>query len=121
VKITEADFKLFQEEFLKWVERYGCTGWEIHFDWEETSDTVDAYISPDCTGQTVTVTLGTDVSRPSEVGIKFLAFHEATELFLTKLRHQAMAREFSLGAFQSEIHQIINILKKLVFDNVPRI
>jgi len=121
LETTETDFKLFQEEFLKWLERYGCTGWEIYFDWEETSDTVDAYISPDCMGQTVIVTLGKDVSRPEERGIRYLAFHEATELFLTKLRHQAIAREFSLEAFQGEVHQIVNILKKLLFDNDHRL
>lgn len=112
MKTTEKDFLAFKEEFLRWVDVYGLKDWEVKFvhgDTEITND-AEAMVSPE--NRQALVGLAKEITRED---VRFLAFHEATELFLGKLRTLASDRFTTQEAVGEEIHRLIRVLEKVLY------
>jgi hypothetical protein len=117
MKTTKKDFQTFKVDFLKWTSKFGLA--DIHFDFVHTECTNYAQVVGDHNQKSYVVFLSKDFTDMIEIPkgfIKYIAYHEACECLLYRLRTIAMNREFNPEELDSEVHTVINRLEKLLFD-----
>ena len=115
-ELTNDHFELFKEEFLYWINTYSLNNWEYHFYFGKEDggdDTARSHICRDHTGRICLVFLnnmwvGTE---PTEKSIRHSAYHEVTEMLLSKINDIAHNREFSKEELEEAIHTVIRTLE----------
>lgn len=115
---TADDYEVFKKEFVRWQGRFGLVGWETFFEHDNVED-YRAEIAYNCIGRSVTVTLSKTWKNftvaPTEVDIRKVAFHEACELLLGRIKVLARERFLQPSEIDEEIHAIIRTLENAVF------
>ena len=123
---TQKHFEMFKKEFLRWVDRYGLTGWKLDFEHgmsnynssngnEDRDGGANAWLKiHSVTGRLATVGLSEEVDDVKD--IKQYAFHEASELLLARLCFIAEARYCQQSEIEEERHNLIRILENVLFN-----
>lgn len=112
--VSEKWFDVFREEFINWIHHYGVKGWEFHYIHGDVED-ARASVSTDKEARLALVTLSKTWSGipPNDFEIRKVAFHEATELFLSRINSLARQRYINENEIEEEIHNIIRILENI--------
>lgn len=109
------DFELFQNEFKKWQERFGLTGYKVYFK-AEPLDNSFANICIDQEKMTATVCFNTklpDKDKPYQ-DIKRDAKHEAIHLLIGRLEMNGRFRYVSSGEIYEATEELVNRLENLI-------
>jgi hypothetical protein len=112
--LTEDHYEMFQDEFQYWVNMYGLKGWELHFSFDkETGEDARAQIFRDHDARITIVMLATKWQgcEPTEYNIRKCAFHEASELLLSKINDLTRSRCVTDKQIEEEIHNLIRVLE----------
>lgn len=113
----DKDFPLFQKEFKRWQQRFGLTGYEVHFKYEPIDDAF-AEISLDQEEMTATVRLNSKLSdkdKPHK-DIKRDAKHEALHLLSGRLQADGKERFISATEIYEATEELVNRLMGLIND-----
>ena len=119
---TKKQFKIFQDQVIKWLEYFGLKGWQVHFIHKKTD--ARAKLIFNCVGRIATFILSADWSKIDDDGIQITdhdirkcAFHEVCELLLGRLNDMAKQR-FNLDELDvdEELHHIIRTLENVIFE-----
>ncbi len=120
MKTTKADFKVFQKEFLMWVDLFGLKEYNCFFHHDKLADTdygnyVCAELCVDDNGKAATVTLATDIPKGNRsVLAKRYAKHEAIHLLLRKLSWLGKCRYLTDGEMANEEEAVVGRLQKIL-------
>ena len=118
MKTNSEDFKLFQNECQKWINKLHLGNWEITFRHENIEAFAD--ITSYYKAQEAIIRLATDISVQTQQEkrkmIKIHALHEIGHLLLENLWWQARARNFDSIAYQGEEHRIIHKLQRVFLE-----
>lgn len=117
MKTTKKDFKEFKTEFLVWMKKFGLN--DIHFNFIHTLSKNYAQVIGDHNQKAYVVFFSKDFMDMEVLPngfIKYLAYHEACECLLYRLRTIAMNREFNEDDLDSEVHAVINRLEKVLLE-----
>ena len=114
-RINKKDFKLFQQEVHKWLERFGLKGWNVYFEHINIPGSL-AQTQFNIIERLAIFKLSTtwDIP-PTPEEIKKTAFHEVCELLLSRIRIIAKSRFINEDEIDEEIHNIIRILENTIF------
>jgi len=112
-EVRNKDFKLFQEEFEKWQERFGLTGYKVYFKYEPLDDSF-ASISVNQEGMIATVTLNSLDRKNPLKEIKRSAKHEALHLLLARLERRAKSRFANEDEIYELVEELTNKLECLI-------
>lgn len=120
VNTTNKHFELFKNHFLKWIKVYGLNEFRYHFEHLDSSemDGNDARVIGLNSQKMFMVDFSKNFVGITSVYIdyiKYIAWHEATDCLLYKIRELARAREYNEEQMDSEIHGIINRLEPLIY------
>jgi len=113
---------VFVDEFMYWVDKYGMKDWEIVFSLTNTAEhdynKVRADIGVDHEGKIAVVRLDKewDGMDPSEHNLKRCAYHEATELLISKFVDICRSRTVTVAEIEEQSHRIIRILENVQFE-----
>ena len=113
----DKDFQLFQREFKRWQQRFGLTGYEVHFKYEPIGDAF-AEISINQEEMSATVRLNSklpDKDKPHK-DIKRDAKHEALHLLLARLQANGKERFISAIEIYEATEELVNRLIGLIND-----
>lgn len=115
--LKEKHFKIFKDEFLHWIDVLGLKGWEFIFNHIELED-ARAQIMPGQCGRVVIVLLNKtwDGQEPSDYELRRTGFHEALELFFSKITHLAHKRSVTEDDIEEENHNLIRILENTIWE-----
>ena len=117
-KTSPKHFKMFKNEFNYWVDKFGLTGWKIDFEHGggEDVDDANAWLNVHSVkGRLVTAGLAKTVDCLED--ISQYAFHEVSELLLTRIMFIAECRYCQPEEITEECHNLIRILENVVFKN----
>jgi len=117
MKTTKKDFELFKKEFIKWINKFGLN--DIHFNFVWNGKNHYAKVYGEHSQKMYVVFFGkefTDMEKMPVGYIKYIAYHEACESLLYRIRTIATNREFNEEELDSEIHMVINRLEKLLLN-----
>jgi hypothetical protein len=119
MKITKKHYKVFKKEFLKWVKHFGLYGNRYYFQHKNVNiKNAFAYcIFPDDYDDRV-FTIGLPKrtrTRHSMTDIRKVAFHEAMEVLLYRIRFLAGCRYPQQADIDDEIHNLVRIFENCVF------
>ena len=118
MRTNKRHFKQFCKSFLKYLDFFGVTGWEVLFYHDDPDDEdIDAYVRANIQNRTILVGLYKEISRED---VDFLAFHEAAEVFLYKLRYLADSRYIVKDEIDEEVHNLIRVLESRFFGGKKR-
>jgi len=110
------DFELFQQEFKKWQQKFGLTGYKIYFKHERL---VDAFADMDVnlSGMIATVRLNSKLSKEEKPfkNIKQDAKHEALHLLVGRLTGNAHHHSSSAEIDESS-EELVQKLEDLIPD-----
>lgn len=115
MKTTKKNFLEFKTEFLKWVDKFGLN--DIHFNFVyDDGDNYAQVIGEHCQMSYVVFFAKEfpDMNVMPNGYIQYMAYHEACESLLYRIRTIAVNREFDEFELDSEIHKVINRLEKLL-------
>ncbi len=114
-KVTQKQFKLFCDEFQKYVNKFGLQEWELRFfleDMESLASIHTDYLGRICK---VALTKEWNDSLPlTNAQIKECAKHEAIELLTDDMGTIAHARYTMLEELQAARHTLVRRLEKLI-------
>jgi hypothetical protein len=110
VKVSQKDFQRFQAEFEKWRKFWSCAGWDVLFSLEDLGN-LEAGLDIQLQDRIVKVSLNTEVSS----SVEKLAFHEATELFLGRLRVLSGERNVDPRVMDEAFHEVVHVLSGKIF------
>ena len=117
--LKQKHFDIFAEEFSYWIQTFSLNNWEYHFTFgaDGPDDTSRAHLYRDHVSRICLVFLNDswDGTEPNEVNIRLVAFHEATEMLLSKMNDLANAREFSKDEMEEAVHTVIRTLENTYF------
>ena len=114
MKLSQKDFLEFQKEFHRWMKIYGCTSWEARFEFKDMEEN-DAGCTIQLSPRSAIVFLNKETERDEPGDIHRLAFHEATELMLGRIRVLAMERFLDERMLDEAFHEVIRILERVLF------
>ena len=116
-ELTDKDFGVFKDEFMRWVDILGMKGWEFLFKLVELID-ARAQVMPGQTGRIVVICLNTvwEGQEVTEYELRRTGFHEALELFLSKITHLAHERSVTEADIEEETHNIIRTLENVIWE-----
>lgn len=116
-KTTEKQFKVFCQWFNAYIQEFGLLGWKIVYVHQDLSDTgAAACVAFDYEARCIEVSFATEDTTPcTNQDIKELAYHEALEVFLGRLRMLCKSRFIQEREVDEEIHDIIQRLINLKF------
>lgn len=109
------DFKLFQQEFIKWQKYFGLTGYNVYFKFEPV-DGCFARIDVNSADMVVTVTLNSKLDKKAEPfkDIARSAKHEAIHLLLARLEDRACSRYAEAREISDTIEELTFKLENLI-------
>ncbi len=115
--LDEKDFEVFKDEFTRWVDILGMKGWELIFKHIELVD-ARAQVMPGQQGRVVVVCLNTmwEGQEVTEYELRRTGFHEALELFLSKITQLAHERSVTEADIEEETHNIIRTLENVIWE-----
>jgi len=109
------DFALFQEEFKRYQQLFGLTGWKVYFKYEPLEEHF-AEINANLGGMVATVSLNSKLPKKDKVfkDIKQSAKHEAIHLLLSRLEKNARYRFVSEGEIYETTEELVFKLENLI-------
>ena len=116
-ELTEEHFEVFKNEFMYWVDELGMKGWEFIFKLIELTD-ARAQCMPGQRGRVVVVCLNTvwEGQEVTEYELRRTGYHEALELFLSKMTHLAQERSVTDAEIEEETHNLIRTLENAMWE-----
>lgn len=116
-KTTKAQFKIFEKEVAKWVDRFHLGSWEIHCEHKEM-DIFIASCAADLNGKVATLGLAVNFgeSTINTYEIKKCAFHEVIELLLHEYCCITISRDYNKEEHERAVHTVIRTLEHGIFD-----
>ncbi len=116
-RTTSEDFDLFQNEFKKWQQKFGLTGYKIYFK-HEPLESGFASISVDQGNMVATVRLNSSLDNDDEPfnDIKVDAKHEAIHLLLGRLDQNGRYRFTSESEIHESVEELVFKLEGLIKD-----
>jgi len=109
------DFELFQQEFKKWQEKFGLTGYQVYFEYEEVDDAF-ANLTINQGEMVATVRLNSklpDKDKPHK-NIRKSAKHEAIHLLVGRLEHNGRYRYSTENEIYEATEELVNRLVNLI-------
>ena len=109
------DFELFQNEFKKWQEKFGLTGYKVYFKYEPI-EKFFADIEINQENMVATVRLNSelpDKDKPHQ-DIKRTAKHEAIHLLIGRLDMNGRYRHVSSGEMYESAEELVHRLEDLI-------
>ena len=109
------DFELFQEEFKKWQQKLGLTGYKVYFK-HEPLESCFANITINQGEMVVTARLNSKVSDEEKPfkHIKQSAKHEALHLLVGRLEHNGRYRYCSESEISEASEELVFKLEELI-------
>ena len=116
-ELTEEHFEVFKNEFMYWVDELGMKGWEFIFKFIELVD-ARAQCMPGQRGRVVVVCLNTvwEGQEVTEYELRRTGYHEALELFLSKMTQLAQERSVTDADIEEETHNLIRTLENVMWE-----
>jgi len=115
-KVTKKQFKLFCDEFTRYVNKFGLHEWELRFFLEDIGNNL-ACIRSDYLGRMCRVSfthIWDDPLLLDDNQIKETAKHEAIELLTDDLGNLAGSRYVTLDEIDAARHTLVRRLEKLL-------
>ena len=115
--MSSGDFEIFQQEFKKWQEKFGLTGYQVYFT-HERIDGCFADIKINQGSMVVKVRLNkqlTAVNKPFK-DIKRSAKHEAIHLLIGRLEQNGRYRYATEGEIYESTEELVRRLEGLIPD-----
>ena len=115
---TSADFELYKKECLYWLDYFSLGEWHVRFVHSESTEADGGWMLPDFDNMDAEIGLTKEIESfdQSEETIKFIAFHEISELMFYPFRRMGeMGIQMSELAITKVTHTVINKLTKSVF------
>lgn len=115
MKKARQDFELFQQEFKKWQQRFGLTGYKIYFKCEPLGSAF-ADIDINQGEMVATVRLNNDLpdkDKPHK-DIKCSAKHEALHLLVGRLENNGRYRYILSGEIYEATEELVIRLEELI-------
>lgn len=116
MKTNHKDFLEFKSEFIKWITKFGLN--DMHFNFVHTTLNENyAQVMGEHTQKAYAVFFSKDIKDLEKLPngfTKYIAYHEACECLLYRIRTIATNREFNEEELDSEIHSVINRLERLL-------
>jgi len=111
-KLKDKHFNIFVDEFNYWANKYSLNNWEFCFNFGTDYDT-RAYIYRDHVSRICLIFLNNEWegTKPTERNIRLVAYHEATEMLLSKINDLASSRSVSKDELEEAIHVVIRTLE----------
>ena len=109
------DFKLFQEEFKKWQQKFGLMGYRVYFKYEPLEESF-ANITINQTNMGATVRLNSKLpekDRPHK-DIRLTAKHEAIHLLIGRLEENGRYRYSSSNEIYEASEELVLKLEGLI-------
>lgn len=117
-KTTVAQFKMFQEECLKWQKFFGLMEWKLYFDHCKLDD-LCGQVRFNVVDGVATISMNTEAGElglDNDFMVRQTAFHEICELLLARLEQMAGQRyDLNELEIREESHRIIRRLENSVF------
>ncbi len=123
MKTTKKDFQIYQEEANKWIEFFGLKDWCITFQHKEQDDLLSensGWAEVDVDSHMACISLNKtwidDKELHTEESIRFIAFHEASEVLLAEMDYLARQR-FNLDekTIDTVRHAVIHRLENSLY------
>lgn len=116
-ELEEKHFEIFKDEFMRWVDILGMKGWEFIFKHIELVD-ARAQVMPGQRGRVVVICLNTiwEGQDATEYELRRTGFHEALELFLSKITQLAHERSVTEADIEEETHNLIRTLENVIWE-----
>jgi hypothetical protein len=117
-KTTKRHFKLFCDEFNKFIDIFGLVGWEVYFEHKQYVVHAQAVSITNQQGRTCTIALAPEWIglKPTDPEVRKAAFHEVCELLLSRLTTFAKARFVREKQIDEETHNLIRILERVLWE-----
>lgn len=113
---SPADFEVFQEEAVYWMQRFGLLGWRASFEHEVLECGTLAQCEFEAQNRWAVLTLNKEWGEEAdEARVRECAFHETCELFLGRLRDLAEERFIRDGEVDGAIHEVIRTLENTLW------
>ena len=115
--LTKEHFNIFEKECIKWQTLLGLNGWNVETYFEKDEDNCRATCEAQMADRFAAIVLSkTWDIKPTKKLLDMVAFHEMSELLLTKI--DSMLRiHFNDAVINQELHTIIRTLENLLFDS----
>ena len=114
-KLKNKHFKIFVREFNYWVNIYSINNWEFSFNFgaDGKNDDTRAHVYRDHISRICLVFLNDkwEGTKPTEENIRIVAYHEATEMLLSKINDLATSRSITRDELEEAIHVVIRTLE----------
>ena len=113
----DSDFELFQQEFKKWQQKFGLTGYRVYFKHEKI-DGCFAGIKINQGDMVVTVRLNKHLHADNKLfkDVKGSAKHEAIHLLVSRLEQDGHYRYCSKPEIYEATEELVNRLEGLIPD-----
>jgi len=109
------DFELFQEEFKKWQQRFGLTGYKVYFKYEPIDDSfADININQGEMAVTVKLNSNLPVEDKPFKDVERSAKHEAIHLLVGRLEHNGRRRYSSEAEIYEAVEELVRKLEDLI-------
>lgn len=123
--LGEDYYEIFKEEFKYWSDKFGLVGWEFHFYFGEDNNEYSARgrLVNDHESRIALVFLNKkfEGTEPTEEAVRQVAYHEACELLLSKLKFLMEQRNVSDREIEEETHNVIRVMENCFFyDDLKR-
>jgi hypothetical protein len=109
------DFELFQDEFKKWQEKFGLTGYKVYFKYEPL-ECHFACVEVNLDNMVATVTLNSELPDKDKAfkDIKTTAKHEAIYLLLARLEKNGRYRFVTETEIYETTEELVHKLEHLI-------
>ena len=110
------DFELFQQEFKKWQQKFGLTGYKVYFKYEPLNDSFASIVISQG-GMAATASLNSQLpdNAKSYKDVKRSAKHEALHLLVGRLEQNGCYRYST----ENEMHEAVEELVFKLEDLIP--
>lgn len=110
--LDDDHFDIFVEEFNYWVAKYSLNNWEFHYHFSNDGD-FRASVCRDHPGRLCIVVLNNKWigTEPNDENLRLCAYHEATEMLLSKLNDLAHSRSVTADEIEEAMHTVIRTLE----------
>jgi hypothetical protein len=108
-------FGIFKKECEKWINIYGLHGWNIRYNTMQDENN-SGLCEFDLQNKMSTISLNTEKSE-KDIDPKLIAFHEVTELLLSKIRYLSSERFIQPDEVDEELHTLIRVLENVLWKN----
>lgn len=117
MKLTKADFLLFQKECQKWIKVLGLNSWTVYYYFKPQEDNEIATCNTLYSDRVASITLATSFSPGGENKRQILcdtALHEALEILFSTLLQLAEERTWDKITYEKEHHLVIRTIQNLL-------